>query len=119
MSATGRMGWRAVAAAVLRESRASRGRLFFFTACLALGVVAVVGVTGMVTAIEDSLREQSRTLLAADLRVTARRPLPPELEGFFAEVVAAAPHPEVASRLRRGLVAKIDRHTTVGERGPA
>ena len=41
------------------------------------------------------------------------------LEGFFAEVVAAAPHPEVASRLRRGLVAKLDRHTTVGERGPA
>jgi len=41
------------------------------------------------------------------------------LEGFFAEVVAAAPHPEVASRLRRGLVAKIDRHTTDGERGPA
>ena len=80
------MGWRAVAAAVLRESRASRGRLFFFTACLALGVVAVVGVTGMVTAIEDSLREQSRTLLAADLRVTARRPLPPELEEFFADV---------------------------------
>jgi len=41
------------------------------------------------------------------------------IEGFFAEVVAAAPHPEVASRLRRGLVAKLDRHTTVGERGPA
>ena len=77
---------RAVLAAVLREARAARGRLFFFTGCLAIGVAAVVGVSALVEAMESGLRAESRDLLAADLRVSARRPLPPELDLFFAEL---------------------------------
>ncbi|MEM7310988.1 MAG: FtsX-like permease family protein [Planctomycetota bacterium] len=77
------MSWRAVLAAVLRESRASRGRLLFFTGCLAIGVAAVVGVSSLVAAMEASLRSSSRDLLAADLRVSARRELPEELAAFF------------------------------------
>ena len=87
-AATGRrrISWRGVLAAVLRESRAARGRLVFFTACLAIGVAAVVGVSALVAAIEGGMRDQSRDLLAADLRVSARRPLPPELAAFFEDV---------------------------------
>jgi len=76
----------AVLAAVLREARAARGRLVFFTLCLAIGVAAVVGVSALVAAIESSLRSESRDLLAADLRVSARRELPDELTEFFAGI---------------------------------
>jgi len=78
--------WSAVCKAILRESRASRGLLFFFAGCLAIGVAAVVGVSALIGAMEGGIREQSRDLLAADLRVSARRVLPAELEDFFAGV---------------------------------
>lgn len=70
--------------AALRESRGARGRLVFFTACLSIGVAAIVGVAALTEAIEDGLRAQSRELLAADVAVDGRRALPPELDGFFA-----------------------------------
>ena len=63
--------WGALFAAVLRESRAARGRLFFFTLCLAIGVAAVVGVSSLVASIRAGLVAESRDLLAADLRVSA------------------------------------------------
>ena len=77
------MSWRAIVAAVLRETRGSRSRLVFLTACLAVGVAAVVGVTALTRAVDAGLREESRDLLAADVRVSARRPLPPELDSFL------------------------------------
>lgn len=76
----------AVVRAVFAETRASRGRLVFFTACLAVGVAAVVAVASLVGAFESGLRSESRTLLAADLRVSARRELPPQLDEAMAEV---------------------------------
>jgi len=82
-----RVRWRALFTSVLRESRASRGRLLFFTACLAIGVAAVVGVTALISAMEAGLREGSRELLAADLSVSARRALPAEtMAEYFAGV---------------------------------
>lgn len=78
----------AILRAVLAEARASRGRLVFFTACLAVGVAAVVGVSALVGAFESGLRSESRTLIAADLRVSARRALPPQLD----ERLAQYPH---------------------------
>jgi putative ABC transport system permease protein len=77
--------WRAIGRGVWLESRAATGRLLFFTCCLAVGVAAVVGVGALVGAFEAGLRADSRALLAADLQVSARRPLPPQLDGFFAE----------------------------------
>ncbi len=68
---------------MLRESRGARGRLFFFTACIAIGVAAVVGVSGLAAAVDEGIRSHSRELLAADLSVSGRSPLPPELDGFF------------------------------------
>ena len=83
-----RMPFAAIVSAVLAEARASRSRLLFFAGCLAVGVAAVVGVAALVGAFEAGLREQSRELLAADMRVSARRPLPPELD----VVLANEPH---------------------------
>lgn len=83
-----RASFAAIARAVLAEARASRGRLVFFTACLAVGVAAVVGVSSLVGSFEAGLRGESRTLIAADLRVSARRALPPQLD----ELLADLPH---------------------------
>ncbi|MEO6708750.1 MAG: ABC transporter permease, partial [Planctomycetota bacterium] len=69
---------------VWREVRSSRARLVFFAACLALGVAAVVTVAGLSTALEDTIRTRSREILAADISVSARRALPPDLEQRFA-----------------------------------
>jgi putative ABC transport system permease protein len=79
---------------VLRESRGSRARLFFFTLCLAVGVSAVVGVAGITDAIRDSIEHKSRQLLASDLRVSSSFELPEEL-GFILEEQPGARSAEV------------------------
>jgi putative ABC transport system permease protein len=74
---------------VLRESRGSRARLFFFTLCLAVGVSAVVGVAGITDAIRDSIEHKSRQLLASDLRVSSSFELPGELNFVLKEQASA------------------------------
>ncbi len=69
-----------ILAAARRESRGARGRLFFFTACLALGSMAVVGVAGLVRSVRSGIAAQSQELLGADLWISARSPLPAGLE---------------------------------------
>lgn len=68
----------------LRESRRSGGRIALFTGCIAVGVAAVVVVAGLSTGINEGLRAEGRRLMAADLVVEGRRPLPPELDGILA-----------------------------------
>jgi len=75
--------------AMLRESRGSRGRLLFFTACIAIGVAAVTGVASMAGTIEQGLRLQARDLLAADLKVRSRRPIDPAVEDMIRDAGAA------------------------------
>lgn len=64
---------------LLRESRGSRGRLLFFIACLAVGVSAVVAVAGLSASLNDGIRREARQLLAADLVVRGREPIPTDL----------------------------------------
>lgn len=68
--------------ALLRESRGSRGRLLFFIACLAVGVAAVVAVSALAASLEAAIRSEARQLLAGDLKISGRQPLPPELDAF-------------------------------------
>lgn len=67
-----------------RESRGARGRMLYFTACLAVGVAAIVGVAALSQAIENGFRESSREILGADVSVDARRLLPPQLDEIAA-----------------------------------
>ncbi len=106
--------WRALLASVLRESRAARGRLVFFTLCLAIGVAAVVGVSSLVSALRSGIVGQSRELLAADLRVSARRPLPDEVAAFFAD----RPHRR-ADLVEMGAMASLPTDPEDGERAAA
>jgi putative ABC transport system permease protein len=64
------------AAVAARELRGSAGRIAFFAACLAVGVAAVVAVAGLAAALDGAIRGQARQLLAADLAVVSRRPIP-------------------------------------------
>ncbi len=66
-----------------RETRGARGRLAFFVLCLAVGVAAVVAVAGFSAALRGALASESRRLLAGDLRVEGRQPLPPEAEAVL------------------------------------
>jgi putative ABC transport system permease protein len=59
-----------------RESRGSAGRLVFFAACLSVGVAAVVAVAGLSQALDRGIQVQARQLLAADIAVSSRRPIP-------------------------------------------
>jgi len=67
-----------------RESRGSGPRLVFFIACLALGVAAITGVSGLVDALEQALVAQSRELLGADVSIQSRRPIDEQLDAFLA-----------------------------------
>ncbi len=104
-----------------RESRGGRGRLTFFVACLALGVAAVVAVAGFAEGIERGIRGEARQLLAADLAVRGRQPIPEvvhravgEIDGARATRVlelltlAAAPVPqEPAAGAARSLLVEL------------
>ncbi len=70
------MRWIALAA---RDFRGSAGRIVFFAACLAVGVAAVVAVAGLSSALDGTIRNQARQLLAADLAVSSRRPIAPDV----------------------------------------
>ncbi len=65
---------------LIRESRGARGRLAFFVACLSVGVAAVVAVAGMSASLDEGVRTEARQLLAADLAIEGRRPIPPGLD---------------------------------------
>lgn len=64
---------------VWRETRGAAPRLAFFIACLAVGVAAVVAVASLSRGLDDGIRREARSLLAADLAVTAREALPEDV----------------------------------------
>ena len=67
---------RALFRQLMRQSRSGRGRLLFFVGCLALGVAAVVAVAGFSEGLDRGVRQEARQLLAADLSVRGRQPIP-------------------------------------------
>lgn len=62
-----------------RDSRGQRSRLLFFIVCLSIGVAAVTSVSSFARAIDQGVRAEARQLLAADLVLAARAPLPQPL----------------------------------------
>ena len=72
-----------------RESRGSLGRLVFFIFCLSVGVAGVAAVASMSDSIEEGIRAEARTLLAADLVVEGSRPLPEELDRHLESIAGS------------------------------
>lgn len=75
----------------LRESRRSLGRIILFILCIAIGVAAIVVVAGLSDGVREGVRAEGRRLMAADLTIEGRRPLPAELDGIVARFVADEP----------------------------
>lgn len=63
-------------ALILRQSLGARTQHAFLIVCIAVGVCAVVGVSGLVAVLEEDIRARSRELLGGDLAVESRRELP-------------------------------------------
>lgn len=80
----------ALVALLRREIRGSAARVGFFVACLAVGVAAVVAVAGLSDGLDRAIRLQARPMLAADVSITGRRPLPPVLDDLPTELVQNA-----------------------------
>ncbi len=71
---------------MLRDSRGARGRMVYFTICLAVGVAAVVGTAALADGIDRGFDQESRAILGADLTVDAKRPLPAELDAALTTI---------------------------------
>src|SRR5688500_15491159 len=75
------------------EWRRSGARLALFVGCIAVGVAAVVLVAGLSTGVNGAVRTEGRRLMAADLVVEGRRPLPDELDPLLAAFAAGSGTP--------------------------
>ena len=69
-----------------RESRGASGRLLFFAACLAVGVAGVVAVASLGATLDQTIRGEAKQLLAADLVVQGRQPIPPAVAAVLATI---------------------------------
>jgi putative ABC transport system permease protein len=70
-----RPGLRVLLAMAWRETRGSFRHFIFFLGCIALGVGALVGVSGFSAGLEQTIRKEARALMAADVEVRTNRPL--------------------------------------------
>lgn len=96
---------------VRREARGARGRLAFFTVCLAIGVAAVVAVAGLSQSLDQTIQSQARQLLAADIVIKSTRPIPDSIEPVLVTV------PRVERVLARELATVVAARGVDGEPG--
>lgn len=61
-----------------RETRGSFRHFVFFLVCIALGVGALVGVSGFAMNLELAMQREARSLMAGDLEIRSHRPLSPD-----------------------------------------
>ena len=74
---------------VAREARGTRRRLVLYVGAIALGVTALVAINSFRADVARSIREQSRTLLGADLEIRSRGRLPDSVTALIDSMVAA------------------------------
>ncbi|PCI39053.1 MAG: hypothetical protein COB53_03845 [Elusimicrobia bacterium] len=67
----------------LRLYRRNFGKLLFFSSCLATGVAFLFAVGNVLDAVDRSVSERSRELLAADLEVSSNRPFTHDAQALF------------------------------------
>ena len=66
-----------------RDSRSSRQKLFLYLAAIIVGVAAQVAISSFRENLNDSINEQSKELLGADLEVEKNEPFHDELEAYL------------------------------------
>ena len=100
-----------------RETRGGSGKILFFTACLAVGVAAIVAVAGLSNGIDRGLRREARNLLAADLSVRAEKAFPAAVTQAVEALMAGQPGARAASLRELATVVSIP--GTGGAPGPS
>lgn len=63
-----------------RDSRRHRGRLLLFMSTIVLGTAALVAIQSLAVSLRQSVDEQSKTLLGADLVLEGSQPMPKGLQ---------------------------------------
>lgn len=66
-----------------RDSRRSRGRLALFSFSVVLGIAALVAIGSFTENLRQAIESQAKTLLGADLAVSSREPLAPEVRAYL------------------------------------
>ena len=66
-----------------RELGAAPRRLFLLTGTVAVGVAALVAINSFTDNLQDSVRQQARALLGADLSLTGRQRFSPRVEALL------------------------------------
>lgn len=66
-----------------RDSRSNRKKLFLYLAAIIVGVAAQVAISSFRENLTDSINEQSKELLGADLEVERNEPFHDELEAYL------------------------------------
>ena len=100
----------------LRELRGSLGRVWVWVACLSVGVGAVVSVAGLASSVDGAIRGEARKLLAADLALRSRGPIPADV----LDAVDAVPGAERAEvREMAAMAGRVSPRTPAGGEGPS
>ncbi len=69
-----------------RDSRASRRKLILFSCSIVLGIAALVSITSLGRNLELAIADQAKTLLGADLVVSARQPFSEKAEELMQQL---------------------------------
>jgi putative ABC transport system permease protein len=72
-----------------REARGSTGRLALLAGAVSCGVGALVAIDSFADALQDSVRQQARALLGADLSLSSANPFSAAAEKVLAELIRA------------------------------
>lgn len=75
--------WRSIAALAWRDARPARRRLLLFTSSISIGVAALVAIDSYSANVVRSVAAQSRTILGADLSLSARQPLTAPIQALI------------------------------------
>jgi len=103
-----------VLAMAWRESRASLRRMALLVASIAVGVAALVAISSFTDSLQESVREQARSLLGADLALGSASPFSPRAEEELEKIVGEARGTDVSRLVRFGAMAYVPR--TAGAR---
>ena len=86
-----------VARMAARELRAAPRRLFLLMGTVAIGVAALVAINSFTDNLQDSVRQQARALLGADLSLVGRQPFSPRVEALLDSLAKRSEQARVTS----------------------
>jgi putative ABC transport system permease protein len=100
-----------VLAMAWRESRASLRRMALLVASIAVGVAALVAISSFTDSLQESVSEQARALLGADLALGSASRFSPRAEEEVKKIVGEARGTDVSRLVRFGAMAYVPRTT--------